>query len=334
MKRIIYTTLVLCMITASCNHKKQERTLDMNNPFFSKPETPYGVPAFDKIKIEHYLPAIEEGILQQKEEIQAIVNNKEKPTFENTIEALEYTGELLNNVSTVFFNMCETNNNEQMMALADTISGKLSQHSDDIYLNTELFKKIKTVYDNKNTLSLNEEQTRLLEETYKDFVRGGANVPAEKQARFREINEQMASLTIKFGNNVLSATNDYKLVIDNEKDLTGLSQAQIAAAAELGNQDAATKGKWVFTTQNPSLLPFLQNADNRAKREEIWKAYSTRCNGGKYDNNVIICQIIKLRAERAQILGYKTHADYTLDDCMAKTPQAVYDLLKKVIIWR
>ena len=330
MKRIIYTTLVLCMMTASCNNKKQERALDMNNPFFSKPETPYGVPAFDKIKIEHYLPAIEEGILQQKEEIQAIVNNKEKPTFENTIEALEYTGELLNTVSAVFFNMCETNNNEQMMALADTISGKLSQHSDDIYLNTELFKRIKTVYDNKNTLSLNQEQARLLDETYKDFIRGGANVPTEKQARFREINEQLATLTIKFGNNVLSATNDYKLIIDNEKDLAGLSQGQIAAAAELGNQEAATKGKWVFTTQNPSLLPFLQNADNRAKREEIWKAYSTRCNSGKYDNNAIICQIVKLRAERAQILGFKTHADYVLDDCMAKTPQAVYDLLKKV----
>lgn len=330
MRKLVYTTLVLCMIAASCKDKKEERVLDMNNPFFSKQETPYGVPAFDKIKTEHYLPAFEEGMLQHKEEIEAIVANKEEPSFENTIEALDYSGELLTTVSLVFFNMCETNNSDEMIAIADTISPKLSAHNDDINLNPELFKKVKAVYDKRESLSLNDEQMRLLEITYKNFVRGGANVPAEKQARFREINTELSTLTLKFGNNVLAATNAYKMVIDKEEDLAGLPASFVAAAAEVANQDTATKGKWVFTIHNPSLLPFLQNADNRAKREEIWRAYSTRCIGGEYDNTEIISKIVKLRAERAQILGFKTHADYVLDDRMAKTPEAVYELLKQV----
>lgn len=330
MRKLIYTSLALCMIATSCKDKKEERVLDMNNPFFSKPETSFNVPAFDKILIEHYMPAFEEGMLQQKEEIEAIVANKEKPTFENTIEALDYSGELLTTVSLVFFNMCETNNNDEMIAIADSISPKLSAHNDDINLNIELFKKVKTVFDQKESLTLNGEQMRLLEVTYKNFVRGGANVPLEKQARFREVNKELSTLTLKFGNNVLAATNAYKMVIDNEEDLAGLPASLIAAAAEKANEDEATKGKWVFTIHNPSLLPFLQNADNRAKREEIWRAYASRCNGGEYDNNQVISKIVNLRAERAQILGFKTHADFVLDDRMAKTPAAVYDLLKQV----
>jgi peptidyl-dipeptidase Dcp len=330
MKKLVYTTLVLCMISISCKDKKQERVLDMNNPFFAKPETPYGVPAFNDIKSEHYLPAFEEGMLQQKEEIEAIVNNSDEPTFENTIEALDYSGELLTTVSMVFFNMCETDNSDEMNKLAEEISPKLSAHADDINLNPDLFKKVKSVYEQKDKLSLDKEQMRLLEETYKDFVRGGANLAVEKQARFREINEELSVLSLKFSNNVLSATNAYKLIIDKEEDLAGLPSSLITTAAETANQEEATKGKWVFTIHNPSLLPFLQNADNRAKREEIWRAYSSRCNGGEFDNNEIIAKIIKLRAERAQLLGYKTHADYVLEDRMAKNPKAVYDLLQKV----
>ncbi|MGI6292293.1 MAG: M3 family metallopeptidase [Bacteroidales bacterium] len=329
MKKLMYTVLTLCVISMSCKEKKIERELDMNNPFFSKPETPYGVPAFDQIKTEHYLPAFEEAMLQQKEEIEAIVNNKEKPTFENTIEALDYSGELLNTVALVFFNMCETNNSDEMIAIADTISPKLAAHSDDISLNPKLFERVKTVYEQKDK-SLNPEQQRLLEETYKNFVRGGANIPVEKQARFREINEELSKLTLKFGNNVLAATNAYKMVIEDEKDLAGLPESLKAAAAETANQSDDTKGKWVFTIHNPSLLPFLQFADNRAKREEIWRAYSNRCIGGEFDNTAIISKIVKLRAERAQILGFKTHADFVLDERMAKTPTAVYDLLQKV----
>jgi peptidyl-dipeptidase Dcp len=330
MKKLVLTTFVLCLIATACKDKKQERVLDMNNPFFSKPETPYHVPAFDQIKTTHYLPAFEEAMLQQKEEIEAIVNNSDDPTFENTIEALDYSGELLTTVSMVFFNMCETDNSDEMNKIAEEISPKLSAHADDINLNPDLFKKVKSVYEQKDKLSLDKEQMRLLEETYKDFVRGGANLAVEKQALFREINEELSVLSLKFSNNVLNATNAYKLIIDKEEDLAGLPSSLITAAAETANQEEATKGKWVFTIHNPSLLPFLQSADNRAKREEIWRAYSSRCNGGEFDNNEIITKIVKLRAERVQLLGYKTHADYVLEDRMAKTPKAVYDLLQQV----
>ncbi len=325
MRKLVFTTLILCLVFISCKNKGS-----MNNPFFSPFDTPYGVPDFNKIKDKHYVPAFEKGMSIQQEEIQSIINNKETPTFENTIEALEYSGELLNTVAAVFFNMCETNNSEKMMAIADEISPKLSQHSDDINLNPKLFERVKVVYDNRSSLSLTAEQVRLLEETYKGFVRGGANVPTEKQARFREINEQLASLTLKFGNNVLAATNAYKLIIDKESELSGLSESQIAAAAELANQEKCSKGKWAFTTHNPSLLPFLQNADNRERRKEIWEAYSNRCNGGEFDNTEIIRKVVALRAEKAQILGFKTHADYVLDNRMAKNSETVYDLLQKM----
>ena len=328
MKKILLISMAVCLLT-SCHHKKNETHLDMNNPFFSKPETPYSVPAFDRLKTEHFIPAFEEGMKQQKQEVEAIVANRQEATFENTIEALEYSGDLLDEVSAVFFNMCETNNSDEMNAVAEEISPKLSAHSDDIYLNEALFKRVKAVYDQKDELGLEPEQFRLLEETYKDFVRGGANLPADRQDRFRSINEQLSVLTLKFGNNVLAATNAYKMVITDKDELKGLPESVVAAAAATANE-SGEKGNWVFTTHNPSLLPFLQYADNRQKREELWTAYAQRCSSGAYDNTDIIRQIVALRAERAQMLGFKTHADYVLDDCMAKTPVAVYDLLMKV----
>ena len=328
MKKILLISMAVCLLT-SCHHKKNETHLDMNNPFFSKPETPYNVPAFDRLKTEHFIPAFEEGMKQQKQEVESIVANRQAPTFENTIEALEYSGDLLNEVSAVFFNMCETNNSDAMNAVAEEISPKLSAHSDDIYLNEALFKRVKAVYDRKDELGLESEQLRLLDETYNDFVRGGANLPADRQERFRSINEQLSVLTLKFGNNVLAATNAYKMVITDKAELDGLPESVVAAAAATA-EESGEKGSWVFTTHNPSLLPFLQYADDRQKREELWTAYAQRCSGGAYDNTDIIRQIVALRAERAQMLGFKTHADYVLDDCMAKTPEAVYDLLMKV----
>ena len=321
--------MVACLLV-SCHHQKKENNLDMDNPFFSKPETPYGVPAFDRLKPEHFIPAFEEGMRQQKQEVNAITANPQEPTFENTIEALEYSGELLNEVSAVFFNMCETNNSEEMNDIAERISPKLSAHSDDINLNEALFKRVKAVYDKRERLDLEGERLRLLEETYKGFVRGGAGLPLEKQERFRAINEQLSTLTLKFGNNVLAATNAYQLVIDDKAALKGLPASLVAAASALADEKPETKGKWAFTLHNPSLMPFLQYAENREKRQEIWEAYAHRCDGGDFDNNGIIRQIVALRAERAQLLGYRTHADYVLDDCMAKTPDAVYKLLKQV----
>lgn len=321
--------MVACLLV-SCHHQKKENNLDMDNPFFSKPETPYGVPAFDRLRPEHFIPAFEEGMRQQKQEVNAITSNPQEPTFENTIEALEYSGELLNEVSAVFFNMCETNNSKEMNDIAERISPKLSAHSDDINLNEALFKRVKAVYDMRERLDLEGERLRLLEETYKGFVRGGAALPLEKQERFRAINEQLSTLTLKFGNNVLAATNAYQMVIDNKSELKGLPASLVKAASALADEKPETKGKWVFTLHNPSLMPFLQYAENREKRQEIWEAYAHRCDGETFDNNGIIRQIVALRAERAQLLGYRTHADYVLDDCMAKTPEAVYKLLMQV----
>lgn len=301
-----------------------------SNPFMQEWKTPYGVPPFDKIKNEHYIPAFEAGMKQQVAEIKAIVSNKQTPNFDNTILALENSGQLLYRVSSVFFNLLECCNSPEMEKIATDISPKLSQHGDDISLNPKLFARVKAVYDSRNSLNLNPEQLRLLQETYNGFVRGGANIPAEKQARFREINEQLSLLTLQFGNNVLKQTNNYKLVVDNVAKLDGMPQSQIAAALETGNADPATKGKYVFTIHTPSMEPLLMNCKNRELRKEIWTAYSTRCTSGETDNREIINKIANLRLERAQMFGFDSHAAYTLDDCMAKTPEAVENLLMQV----
>lgn len=328
-KRLWWMAVPVCL-ALSCSPQKNERSLNMNNPFFSRPETPYNVPAFGQLHFKHYLPAFEEGMRQQKEEVEAIVSNTQEPTFENTVEALEYSGELLNEVSAVFFNLCETNNSPEMNDIAAEISPKLSAHSDDIYLNGKLFARIKAVYEHRGELNLDKEQLRLLEETYKEFVRGGANLPESRQERFRAINERLSVLTLDFGKHVLDATNAYRMVVDSKEALKGLPVSVVAAAAATANESEATRGKWVFTLHNPSLIPFLQYADRRDLRDTLWHAYASRCDGGPYDNNGIIREIVALRAERAQLLGYRSHADYVLDDCMAKHPEAVYRLLMQV----
>lgn len=309
------------LLPAGCNKK-------MDNPFFSEWGTPYEIPDFSKIKTEHYLPAFEEGIARQLNEIDDIVNNPEAPTFENTIEAYEYSGDLLNSVSSVFFNLSECENSDEMEKIAETVTPMLSAHGDNIALNADLFKRVKAVYDQRESLNLNPEQARLLEETYKGFVRAGANVPEAQQARFRELNEQIASLTLRFAQNVLKATNAYQLVLDEAP--AGLSSDQIAAAKETGNAGEATKGKLVFELNMPSWEPFMMNCSDRNLREQMWKAYSTRCNGGEFDNTKIIDTLVNLRLERANILGFKSHADYVLDDCLAKTPEAVYNCLMQL----
>jgi len=321
--------LISIVLFSACKKKEQPAVVE-ENPFLVEWTTPYGIPPFDKIKNEHYLPAFEEGMKQQVAEIDAICNNSEAPTFANTIEPLEYSGALLMKVSSVFFNLTEAVNSPELEKIAEEISPKLSKHGDDISLNVKLFERIKAVYNQKDSLGLDPVQLRLLEETYKDFVRGGANVPAEKQARFREINEKLSSLTLKFGNNVLKASNEYKLVVDDVKRLDGMPSNAIAAALDLGNSDPKTKGKYVFTIQLPSWEPLLQYCNDRELRKEMWTALTTRCLSGPYDNTAIINEIVNLRLERAQILGYKSHADFTLEDCMAKTPVAVNDLLMKV----
>ena len=326
---IMTALIATSLLVSSCRSKEDSSNLK-NNPFMEEWNTPYGVPPFAEIKPEHYLPAFEEGMRQQKEVVETIVNNSEDPTFGNTIIPLEYSDELLNKVSMVFLNLMECCNSDDMERLADTILPMLSAHGDDIMLNDKLFQRVKKVYQNREKENLNAEQLRLLEETYKGFVRGGANVPADKQPRFREINEKLAMLTQKFGNNVLKATNKYKLVVADSLRLKGLTAEQLANAREVANADAKTKGKYAFTLDMPTLEPFLMNCADRELRKEIWTAYSTRCLDGEFDNSAIINEIVNLRIERAHILGYDHYADYVLDDCMAKNAENVYQLLNQV----
>lgn len=311
----------LLLLTSACNKNK------MNNPFFSPWDTPYGIPAFDAIRPEHYLPAFREGMKQQKAEVAAIVANREAPTFDNTIEALERSGELLNSVSSVFFNLAESNHTAEMEAIEEEVTPLLSAHNDDINLNAELFARVKAVYDSRP--SLKEEQQRLLDETFKNFVRNGANVPVEHQERFRQLNEQLAQLEMRFGNNVLKATNAYTLLLD-EGQLDGLTQSQIAAAKADAEACGAGEGKYAVTLQAPSWEPFLTNSTSRELRQRVWQAYSSRCMDGDFDNRAIIDSLVNLRLERAQLLGYESHAAYVLDDCLAKTPQNVYDCLMQI----
>jgi len=300
------------------------------NPFFQTWNTPYGIPPFEQIKYEHYLPAFEEGMKQQKAEIDEICNCQDEPTFENTCEALEYSGELLYSVSSVFFNLEGACNSPEMEKIAEEVAPMLSAHSDDISLNKVLFERIKTLHDKKEELNLDAVEMRLLDEQYKGFVRGGALIPEEQQPRFREINERLALLSIKFGNNVLKASNGYKLTVEDKARLEGMPENALAAALDLGNMDDATKGKYTFTIQLPSWEPLLQYCKDRELRKEMWTAYSSRCKTDSLSNLEIIEETVNLRIERSKMFGFDSHAAFVLDNTMAKTPEAVNNLLMQV----
>lgn len=320
MRRLIMFTVTAGMLLTvfSCKEK---------NPLLTDFNTPFDVPPFEKINVDHFEPAFKEAMKQQIIAVDKIVNSKEEPTFENTVVALEYSGALLRNVINVFSPLTSANTNDQMRAVAQNVAPMLSRHGDDINLNPELFKKIKVVYDKKDELELNPEQLMLLTKIYDGFVRGGANLPAEKQARFREINEALSQLELKFGDNVLAETNSYQMVLENEADLAGLPDWLIAGAAEAAN-DAGLEGKWVFTLHSPSWIPFLQYSEKRDLREKLFRAYFTRGNNNNdNDNKKIIEQIVPLRVERANLLGYPSHAHYVLENNMAKNPETVNEFL-------
>jgi len=325
MRKISLLILIPCLLFLVSFSSKQ-----VENPFFSEFDTPFHVPPFDKIKEEHYLPAFIEGIEQHNKEIEAIANNPEPPTFENTIEALEKSGALLRRVSNVFDVLNASMTNERMQEIAKKVAPLRSKHWDDIYLNEKLFKRIKTLYEQRDKLNLTREQRTLLEKYYKDFVKGGANLDKEKKARLREINQELSLLTLKFGENILKENNRFELIIEKKEDLEGLPQSVIDAAAETA-KERGYKGKWVFTLHKPSMIPFLTYSAKRELREKIFKAYINRGNhNDKLDNKKILLKIVALRLERAKLLGYKTHAHYVLEDNMAKTPENVYKLLDKV----
>jgi len=330
MQKIGITLVAVALILSSCNQKKEVKK-DMNNPFFKEYTTPFQVPPFNEIKLEHYMPATEEGIAQQLAEIKAITDNTTEATFDNTILAFDVSGDLLNNVGNVFFNLNSANTNDEMQALAREITPKLSAHRDNIMLNKDLFKRVKAVYEKRNDLNLNAEQLLVVEKYYQDFERSGANLPEDKQAELRKLNDELSMAELKFGENALAETNkNFKLVIDNEADLKGLPADVVSAAADLAKADSLN-GKWVFTLQKPSMLPFLQFAENRALREKLYKGYLMRGNNGNAnDNKEVLGKLVKLREQKAKLLGFNNWAAYVVDVNMAKTPEKVNELLMKL----
>lgn len=311
------------MTITSC---KNEPAVDKSNPLFCKFETPFGVPPFEKIMAKHYMPAFDTGMAWGRREIDKIVTSKKKATYKNTIEALDASGELLRNVSNIFFSQTEANTNDSLMNIEVEISPKLTAYYDEIRLNPALFARIKSVYENQAKFKLNDEQKFILENLYRELVRNGANLGKEDQETLKKINQRLSILTVNFDQNVLEETNSYRLIID-KKDLTGLPESLIASAAEMAKA-AGQEGKYAFSTQRPSIFPFITYSPDRKLRKEIFTAYTMRGNNGnKYDNNAILAEIVKLRADKAKLLGYKTYADMVLEPRMAKKPENVFNLL-------
>ena len=317
------------LLTIEAQEKQENTTM---NPFFQVYDTPYNVPPFDKIKNEHFKPAILEGIKRHEEEINAIANASAAPTFDNTILAMENAGELLSNVNVVFSNLNSANTNKEIQNIAKETAPNLSAHRDNIYLNEKLFARVKALWDKKETLGLNLEQAKILDNSYKDFVRSGANLSDSDKAILRKINGELSLTSLKYGQNILAETNKYELVIESKKDLAGLPQGLIDAAVA----DAKAKGKegkWVFTLSNSSVMPFLQYSSNRELRKQIWNAYQTRGNhDDELDNKKNAVELANLRGQKARLLGFKSHSNYVLEESMAKTPENVNKLLND--LWK
>ncbi|MBN1465983.1 M3 family metallopeptidase [candidate division KSB1 bacterium] len=320
MRIFVLLTLVIML---SCSTQS-------DNPLLSPWDTPFAAPPFAQIQERHYVPAFKEAMKRHMAEIRSIINNGDEPTFENTIAALDYSGELLRQVGSVFSNLNGANTNEEMQAIAKQISPLQSKHADDIRLNPELFQRVKAVHEKKDEMGLTRAQERLLQDTYNSFVRNGANLSDEQKKELRALNEQLSLLTLKFGENVLAETNDFKLVIEDQAELAGLPQWLVDQAAEAAAENDMT-GKWVFTLHKPSWIPFLQYSSVRPLREKLYTAWMhIGDNDNEHDNKEIISQIVSLRRKRANLLGFASHADYVLDDNMAKNPATVYAFLQQI----
>lgn len=306
------------------------QTSGTDNPFFTEWETPFGVPPFEQILPEHYIPAFTEGMAREKAEIDAIVNNPDAPTFENTILAYDNSGEFLNRVSSVFGCVTGTDMTPDLEQIQGEVSSMLTRHGSDISLDPKLFARVKAVYDGRDSLCADSLQRRLTEKMYRGFVRSGAELSADDQAKLRQVDEQLSLLSIRFGRNLREDNGNFVLMIDNQDDLKGLPQSVVDAAAHEAGSRGET-GKWAFTLDKSSMIPFLQYAENRSLREKFYKGYLTRCdhNDGR-DNKAVLDSIANLRLTRANLLGYPTHAAYVLDRQMAKTPEAVYALLNEL----
>ena len=317
-KKLLIAGAALALI--SCN---------MENPLLTESTAPFGAPQFDKIKNEHYLPAFEQGIAEAKADIDAIVANQEEPTFENTIEAMEYAGQTLSKVASIFYAVMEAHTNDTMQEIAEQISPMLTEYSMYVSLNNDLFQRVKAVYEKKDELGLDKDQMTLLEDNYKGFVRGGANLSDEDKAVYSKLSEELSLTTLQFSKNVLAATNAYTLNITDSTDLAGLPEFVKTMAAET----AAEKGLegWAITLDYPSYGPFLKYSTNRELRKQVWMAYNTRAIGGENDNTEIVKKIVDLRIKIANILGYETYADYALENRMAKSKKTVDEFVMQLL---
>jgi len=315
--RTIAAASLAALMLTSCTMKE--------NPLLQRSTHPYQAPAFDKIEIKHYKPAFIAAIEEAKAEIRLIADNTEEPTFANTIEALNTSGRTLNTVAGIFFNLNQANTNEEMQQIAEEVAPMMTEYSMSIILNPVLFQKVKRVYEKKDSLGLNQEQAKLLEESYKSFTRNGANLPDDKKEEYARLQEELSVATLTFGRNVLNATNAYLLEITDEADLEGLPDY----VREMAAADAQAKGKegWLFTLDHPSYGPFLKYSTRRELREQLWRAINSKCIGGEFDNTTNIRKIVDLRIRVAQLLGYDTYADYALEERMAKNPATVNSFL-------
>ena len=319
-KRIIIAGAALALIT-SCN---------MKNPFLSESSAPFGAPEFDKIKNEHYLPAFEYGIQEGKAQIDAIVANEEEPTFENTIEAMEYCGQTLNKVAGIFYNLMEADTNDEMQKIAEQVSPMLTEFSMYTSLNAPLFERVKAVYEKKDELGLDADQMKLLENTYKGFVRGGANLSEEDKATFSKLSEELSLLGLQFGKNVLDATNAYTLHITDSADLAGLPEYVKAMGAETA-KEKGLEG-WAFTLAYPSFAPFMKYSENRELRQQMWTANNAKALGGEFDNSEIVKKIVDLRIKKVNLLGYETFADFALEERMAKDRKTATEFINGLLV--
>ncbi len=330
MKKLIFMIMASSILVFSACKQGKKNT--SSNPLLNEYTTPFQVPPFDKIDTTHFMPAFDEGMKQHDAEIQAIINSKDEPTFENTILAYDKAGLLLTNVGSVFFNLAQANTNPAIQAIERKISPKLSKHNDDIAMNADLFKRIKAVYDKRKDMKLDDQQIRVVEKYYRDFDRMGANLPKDKQDSLKKINAELSTLGLKFGENLLEENRSFQMVVDNVKDLDGLPQSNIDAAAEVA-KEKKMEGKYIFTIDKPTLLPFLQFCKNRALREKLYRGYFMKGdNNNKNDNKETVIKIANLRVKRAQLLGYKSFAAYVIDDNMAKTPEKVDEFLMN--LWK
>ena len=329
MNKLLSAALGAMLLPATLTLSSPMNAQERQNPFMVPYDTPYEIPPFDKIRYEDYLPALEKGIEIQRQEIQAIADSKEAPTFENTILAMEKSGELLQRVMLVFSSLDETDNNAQMQAISEKAYPMVSAASDEISMNDKLFARVKQLYDNRDNLGLTGPQKRAVELSYKSFTRNGALLDAAGKEQLKALNKELTDLHLTFNKNLLAATNAFEIVVDNEAELAGLPAGIVATAAT----EAASRGKegkWAFTLHAPSRLPVLKYADNRDLRRRMYEGYMNLASVAPYDNRPVIGNIVKARAKKAHLLGFPDFASYMTDNVMAKTPQGATDLLMKI----